>query len=89
MVGALLTRQEQLVRDLEQAHISRSYGAPEATYTLFGAAAAEIRELLLHIERLTDDVKSQEAKLLAMADAVLDGRAEIQRQEAVIRDLQR
>lgn len=73
MTSTALNRQEQLVRDLEQAHISRSYGAPEATYTLFGAAATEIRELLLHIERLDE--------------ALIEARAEIKRQEAMIRDL--
>jgi hypothetical protein len=89
MTATTISRQQQLVHDLEQAHISRSYGAPEATYTLFGAAATEIRELLLHIERLNDDIKSQEAKLFVIADALFEGRAEIKRQEAMIRDLQR
>lgn len=73
MSATTLNRQEQLVRDLEQAHISRSYGAPDATYTLFGAAATEIRELLLHISRLNE--------------ALTEARAEIKRQEATIRDL--
>ena len=73
MSATTLNRQEQLVRDLEQAHISRSYGAPEATYTLFGSAATEIRELLLHISRLNE--------------ALTEARAEIKRQEATIRDL--
>jgi len=89
MSAPAMTRQEQLVHDLEQAHIARSYGAPEATYTLFGTAATEIRELLLHIELLNDEIKSQEAKLLVIADALFEGRAEIKRQEAMIRDLQR
>lgn len=73
MTFTALNRQEQLVRDLEQAHISRSYGAPEATYTLFGAAATEIRELLVHIERLNE--------------TLIETRAEMKRQEAMIRDL--
>jgi len=73
MTSTALNRQEQLVRDLEQAHISRSYGAPEATYTLFGAAATEIRELVLHIERLDE--------------TLIETRAEIKRQEGMIRDL--
>jgi len=73
MSATTLNRQEQLVRDLEQAHISRSYGAPDATYTLFGAAATEIRELLLHISRLNE--------------TLAEARAEIKRQEAMIRDL--
>ena len=73
MTSTALNRQEQLVRDLEQAHISRSYGAPEATYTLFGVAATEIRELLVHIERLNE--------------ALIEARAEMKRQEAMIRDL--
>lgn len=66
------TTQEELVRRLQDAHVARSYGAPEATSSLFGDAAREIRELLLHIERLNE--------------ALLEARAEIHKQEALIRD---
>jgi len=44
-----------LLAALDGAHIARSYGAPENTYTLFNAAATEIRHLLLTIEQLKSD----------------------------------
>lgn len=65
------TTREELVRRLEDAHVARSYGAPEATSSLFGDAAREIRELLADVDRSNE--------------ALIEARAEIQRQEAIIR----